>query len=109
MKQYEMPTDTSQKEKSIGGILTFEQGACLGGGAVAGFAILLIIGKITGLIVLGFIFMIPFLIIGAILAFKRKMDMPIYKYWLLKRKFESKPHKLVHMNEQKPVYEGGIY
>ena len=62
MKQYEMPTDTSQKEKSIGGILTFEQGACLGGGAVAGFAILLIIGKITGLIVLGFIFMIPFLV-----------------------------------------------
>lgn len=108
MKQYDMPADTREKEKSIGGMLTFEQGGFLGGGVIAGFAVMLLIGKLTGIIVLGVICLIPFPIIGAILAFKKKMDMPIYKYWILKKKFDTKPHKLVHINEQKPIYEGGV-
>lgn len=107
MKQYDMPADTREKEKSIGGILTFEQGGFLGGGVILGFAMMLLVGRLTGIIFLGVIFLIPFPIIGGILAFKKKMDLPIYKYWLLKRSFEKKPHKLVHINEQKPIFEGG--
>lgn len=109
MRQYEMPADTREKEKSIGGMLTFEQGGCLGGGVILGFGTLLLMAKLTGSIIVGMIFLIPFPIIGAIFAFKKKMDMPIYKYWLLKRKFNKKTHKLVHINEQKPVFEGGEF
>lgn len=47
MRQYEMPADTSAKEKSIGGILTFEQGGIIGGFTILGFAILLGIAKLT--------------------------------------------------------------
>lgn len=109
MKQYDMPADTREKEKSIGGVLTFAQGGCIGGGVIAGFGAMLAFAKITGSIIIGIIFFIPFPIIGAILAFKKKMDMPIYKYWVLKRKFNTKTKKLVHKNEQRPIYEGGMY
>lgn len=105
MHQYEMPADTSAKEKSIGGILTFEQGAFIGGGIIAGFLVFLAISKLLGNFIIGIIFLIPFPIIGAFLAFKQVMDMPIYRYWLLKRKFNSKTKRLVHINEQKPIYE----
>lgn len=109
MRQYDMPADTREKEKSIGGVLTFEQGGCIGGGTVIGFGFLLLMAKLTGTIIVGIIFLIPFPILGVVLAFKKKMDMPIYRYWLLKRKFDKKTHKLVHINEQKPVFEGGNY
>lgn len=105
MNQYEMPADTSAKEKSIGGVLTFEQGGIIGGFTILGFAFLLGLAKLTGSIVVGVIFLIPFPIIGAFLAFKKVMDMPIYKYWMLKNKFNKKTKQLVHINEQKPIFE----
>ena len=53
MNQYEMPADTSEKEKAIGGVLTFAQGGMLGGFTIGGFLMLLLVGKVTGSIILG--------------------------------------------------------
>ena len=42
-KTYEMPPDTSEKEKAIGGILTFVQFGWLVGGLVIGLLIFLLL------------------------------------------------------------------
>lgn len=107
MQSYEMPADTSAKEKSIGGVLTFEQGGIIGGFTILGFLVLLGVGKLINIIV-GVIFLIPFPILGVFFAFKKVMDMPIYRYWRLKAKFNAKTKFLVHINEQKPLYEEGL-
>ena len=93
---YQMPPNTSEKEKAIGGILTFSQFGWLILGLIICLIIFAFCYLFTGDKVVGIVLGAPFLPIGVPFAFYKKYEMPLLKYLSVKRKFNQKTHKLIN-------------
>ena len=88
-RNYEVPPDTSEKEKAIGGILTFVQFGWLIGGLVIAMIIFLLFYLPTKSYIIAGIFSVPF-------AFYKKYEMSLIKYLMTKKKFDSKTKQLLN-------------
>ena len=88
-RNYEIPPDTSEKEKAIGGILTFGQFGWLIGGVVIALLVFVVIYLITRVEVVSIIFAIPF-------AFYKKYEMTLLKYLITKKRFDMKIKNLTN-------------
>jgi len=95
-RNYDVPPDTSEKEKAIGGILTFVQFGWLIGGLVIGLLVFLLFYLPTKSYKVGGIFAVPVALIGVPFAFYKKYEMPLLKYLMVKRKFEAKTKQLIN-------------
>ena len=93
MSTYIVPPDMKEKEKIVGGVLTFPQfGWLMGGLVLAGviFIVLFPLMNIFGLVLalpVGLVFGLPF-------AFYKKEDLTFFRYLVLKRKFKGKNLRL---------------
>ena len=95
-RNYDVPPDTSEKEKAIGGILTFGQFGWLILGLVIALVIYLFLYIITRSNVVAGIFAVPFATIGIPFAFFKKYEMSLLKYLMTKKKFKEKTHELIN-------------
>lgn len=100
MAQYQVPPDTKEKEKVIGGLLNWTQFFWL----LAGFVLALILVFITYvatnsvflciiMALIGFGSSIPF-------ALVRKLDMPLFTYLRRKHQLKKKTQKLINMRKE---------
>lgn len=93
---YKVSADTSEKEKAVGGIMTFHQAGWLALGLMlsgAGFLILAtILPPILGLM-LG---VPPGVILGCSFAFYQKEGLPLFTYLMYQRSFRRKSKQLVN-------------
>lgn len=95
-----MLPNTDEKEKAIGGVLTFPQFIWL---MVFAFLAALIGGsifKITGSFILFIIIFIVFFSPSLLFAFYKKMNMSLFSYIVLKRKFSKKTKILLSINKE---------
>jgi hypothetical protein len=85
IKVFEMPPDTREKEKIIGGLIDFSQLIWLAIGLGACAIVVIVFYNIIGLgsAIIGF----PFIVGGCIFAFKKKEDMMLFTYIVYKIKF----------------------
>ena len=95
-RNYEVPPDTSEKEKAIGGILTFVQFGWLIGGLVIAMIIFLLFYLPTKSYIIAGIFAVPFAFLGVPFAFYKKYEMSLIKYLMTKKKFDSKTKQLLN-------------
>lgn len=95
-RTYDVPPDTSEKEKAIGGILTFGQFGWLIGGVVLGLLVYLVVYTITQTAIIGGFFAVPVALTGVPFAFYKKYEMSLLKYLITKKKFESKTKELIN-------------
>ena len=95
-RNYEIPPDTSEKEKAIGGILTFGQFGWLIGGVVIALLVFVVIYLITRVEVVSIIFAIPFALLGVPFAFYKKYEMTLLKYLITKKRFDMKIKNLTN-------------
>lgn len=93
---YQVPPSTAEKEKAVGGVLTFAQFGWL----IVGLVICLIVFAITYVFtndkIIGIVFGAPFLLVGVPFAFYRKYEMSFFKYLKLNRIFKSKTKQLIN-------------
>lgn len=95
-RNYEIPPDTNEEEKAIGGVLTFVQFFWLLGGAVLGVFAYMLIYLVVRIQVLAIIPAVAVALSGVPFAFIRKHDMPLCTYLMTKRKFDKKNKKLIN-------------
>ena len=95
-RSYPIPPDTSEKEKAIGGILTFAQFGWLVGGFVIALIVFLIFKVITNNTVVSVICAFPFVLLGVPFAFYTKYEMSYFKYLIQNKKFKNKTKILVN-------------
>lgn len=92
----EIPPNTAEEEKAIGGVLTFVQFFWLLGGAVLGLLVFLLIFLLTKVHMVA----IPFAIITALsglpFAFYKKKEMTFFEYLKRKSKFKKKSKELIN-------------
>lgn len=93
---YQVPPNTAEKEKAIGGILTFAQFGWLVMGLIIALIIFVIVMSLTGSKLIGIIACAPFLLIGVPFAFYKKYEMSLYKYLMLKKTFDGKTKQLIN-------------
>ena len=79
-RMYKVSADVSEKEKAVGGIMTFGQAGWL----VLGFLMALILGIPPGVA------------FGCIFAFYKKEGLPLSTYIIYKRSFEKKSKQMVN-------------
>lgn len=95
-RSYQVPPNTAEKEKAVGGILTFAQFGWL----ILGLIICLIVFAIVFLLtrdkVIGVIFGAPFLLVGVPFAFYKKYEMTLFKYLKLNKIFKRKTKQLIN-------------
>lgn len=91
---YNMPPDTKEKEKFIGGLLDWGQLGWLMVGVVV-YAIC-IISSIKALGLLCFLIFLPLLFIGCPFAFIKKDNMSFLRYLKYKKKFKRMPKKFIN-------------
>ena len=85
MRNYQVPPDTSEKEKVVGGLLTWNQVGWVVGGLLISALVFVATYKILGK---GALFAaILFLPSGAPFAFYKKEDLTLFNYLKQKRKF----------------------
>lgn len=99
MAQYQVPPDTKEKEKVIGGLLNWFQFFWL----IAGFGLALILVFFTYLITKSIILCVFVALIGITstvpFALVQKMDMPLFTYLMRKRAMERKTKKLINIRK----------
>ena len=82
MQTYDMPPDTREKEKVIGGVLNINQF-----GLIILLVIILTTYKFLGIIS---VFVgLPFVIIGIMFAVRKKNDMTYFQYLRYKRRYKK--------------------
>lgn len=104
MAQYAMPTDLSEKEKIVGGVLTAGQLVCLiaGIGGMAAVSLLLfpVIGNLS--IILGSIICLP---LGCLFAFLKVKGLSLFKFLKLKIQHKKKIKKLPNHKKEVDNFE----
>lgn len=95
-RSYPIPPDTSEKEKAIGGILTFAQFGWLVGGFVIALLVFLVFKLLTNSVVICVICAFPFVFLGVPFAFHTKYEMTFFQYLVRNKKFKNKTKKLVN-------------
>lgn len=99
MQIYDMPPDTKEKEKIIGGVLNINQFGWLLLGLAGFLAVVLSFFKYFGGVV--FFFGLPFLIIGIAFAMVKKREMTLFKYLRYKKRYK----KSIKFYRNKQVHE----
>lgn len=100
MAVYQVPPDTKEKEKVIGGLLNWTQFFWLLAGFVVGLGLVFIVYKPTGSIPISvFVGLIGF---GAFVPFAlvKKMEMPLFTYLRRKRALKKKTKHLINMGKE---------
>lgn len=87
---YQMPPDTSEKEKIVGGLFDIYQVIQFSAFTIAGIIIGLILYYITGIFIISVILLLPFVITGAIFALKKVDGLMLFTYLRLKHKHNKK-------------------
>lgn len=95
-RSYPIPPDTSEKEKAIGGILTFAQFGWLVGGFVIALLVFLLIKLLTNSTTISVICASPFVLLGTPFAFYTKYEMSYFQYLIKNKKFKKKTKKLIN-------------
>lgn len=98
---YDIPPNTNEEEKAIGGVLTFIQFFWLLGGAVFGIAIYMIIFSITRIQTISILLAIPSALSGLPFAFVKKHEMSLFTYFKRKKKFDKKTKQLINRRNLK--------
>lgn len=103
MNSYQMPSDTKEKEKAIGGILTIAQGGWIGAGVVNG-----LLGFVVALAVTkSFVFSLIILLIGLGIfvpfSFVKIRELTLFHY--LKLRIRKERQNPILLN--KPTRRGG--
>ena len=93
---YMIPPDTNEKEKSIGGILTFQQAGWIAGGFVIGLGCGALAYSITRSTPVTILFAIPGVISGFPFAFFKKYDMTLFTFLRRRKKFNKKEKRLIN-------------
>lgn len=95
-RRYEIPSSTNEKEKAIGGVLTFGQFAWLLSGAVLGIFLYLGLLALTNIQIISIIPAFLIALTGLPFAFYKKYNMSLAKYLITKRKFNKKTKQLIN-------------
>lgn len=95
-RSYPIPPDTSEKEKAIGGILTFAQFGWLVGGFVIALFVFLIVKILLNDTAICVICAFPFALLGTPFAFYTKYEMTYFQYLVTNKKFKGKTKKLTN-------------
>lgn len=98
---YNVPADTREKEKIIGGLLTIGQFAWLVGGFILGLASLAGVYLLTGTAFIAAPVGIMFACSGLPFAFYKKNGVPLPTYLVRKSRFKKKKHKLINKRDLK--------
>lgn len=100
MAQYQVPPDTKEKEKVIGGILNWTQFFWLLAGFVLGLVLVFLAFLTTKSIILCVI--VALLGFGASVPFAlvQKMEMPLFTYLRRKRALKMKTKNLINMRKE---------
>lgn len=98
MAVYKVSADVSEKEKAVGGVMTFGQAGWLGFGAAVFGVLFLLFYKVLLLppIFALIISFPPGLVIGCMFAFYKKEQLPFCTYLIYKHNFKSKTKQLVN-------------
>ena len=100
-QMYQVSADTSEKEKVVGGILTFAQGLWLAGGFIIFMGLFMLLQNFLP---------IPFAVVFALgpgagfglpFAFYKKEELPLATYLIFKKKFEKKNKHLINSLQSK--------
>ena len=98
MRMYEVPPDTGEKEKVIGGVLNINQFLwLLIGFGVAGGMFALTYGLFGKL---AFLVAGPFLLVGVPFAFYKKKGLTLYQLIIKRHRFKRKTKKLINKRGQ---------
>lgn len=93
MRSYSVPPDTREKERIVGGILTWEQTQYFILGVIL-CAIVFVTLSTTLDVILGAILGLPLLATGPVLAFMKLAGMPVADYYRLRYRHGKKHHRL---------------
>jgi len=93
---YKVSADTSEKEKAVGGIMTFNQAAWLVLGMVTGGGLFLSLAQILPPILALIIAVPPGAALGLVFAFYKKNELPFCTYLMYLHKFKKKNKYLVN-------------
>ena len=97
MRNYQVPPDTSEKEKIIGGLLNWNQVGWIVGGLLLGAVVFIATYKFLGK---GALFLaILFLPSGTPFAFYKKHELTLFDYIKRKKRFKSKIKELPNMRK----------
>ena len=102
---YKVSTDVSEKEKAIGGLITFAQGGWLALGLLLGAGFFLLLRIIMPMFLALILGVPPFVVLGGIFAFYKKGGLPFPTYLVYKRKFKQKTPKLINDNTYGKKFE----
>lgn len=98
---YNVPADTREKEKIIGGLLTIGQFAWIVGGFVLGLASIAGVYILTKTAIIAVPIGIMFACSGLPFAFYKKNGVPLPIYLIRKSRFKRKNHKLINKRNLK--------
>ena len=93
---YKVSADTSEKEKAVGGVLTFGQAGWLILGFVIIAAIFLALQNFIGPVLAGIIAVPPGLAVGCLFAFYKKGGLPLATYLMYKHNFDKNSKTMVN-------------
>ena len=98
---YNVPADTREKEKIIGGLLTIGQFGWIVGGFLLGLASFAGVYLLTGAVIIAGPVGIMFAASGLPFAFYKINGVPLPVYLIRKSKFKKKNHKLINKRDLK--------
>ena len=93
---HEIPPNTAEEEKAIGGVLTFIQFFWLLGGAVLGVLNYLLLYLIFRIQIVAIVPSVIVALSGLPFAFYKKKEMTLFTYLKRKSKFKKKSKKLIN-------------
>lgn len=99
MAVYQVPPDTKEKEKVIGGILNWTQFFWLLAGFVTGMALAFLAFAGTRSIFLSVVLAIIAFGLSVPFALVKKMEMPLFTYLRRKHALKKKTKKLINMRK----------
>lgn len=101
MRLYTLPPDTQEEEKTIGGLITMKQFFWLIGGFISALAVAVVVGILTGSVVISMLYAIVTFALSTPFAFYKKYDMDLYSYLKLKIGHLNKTHQMVNKRNVK--------
>lgn len=99
-RSYNMPSDTGEAEKAIGGLLTFKQFFWLLAGFILGLIFFAVMFLTTKNLTVSIFFIFLGLGITGPFAFIKKYNMTLFTYLKYKRLFKKKSKKLINMRKE---------
>jgi len=93
---YKVSADTSEKEKAVGGLVTFNQAGWLALGLLISGIIFLSTAKVIPPVVSIILALPPGAAFGGLFAFYTKEGLPLFTYLSYKRAFKKKSKQMVN-------------